>query len=205
MDPISSVKNLLFDLGGVLYSIDLNRMFEALAPLREPGTVEIQYTKDSQHDLFYQLDRGEVNEAGFAEGLRTAYQLTGSAEEVMAAWNALLVGVIPGREAALSSWRDRYNLALLSNTNAFHRQVFDPQCQPMFRHMQRCFFSYEMGMRKPEHRIFHAVLDEMGWGPAETLFIDDSHSNIVAAQEVGLQTFWMEKETDFEKLKTALS
>ena len=197
-------KNLLFDLGGVLYSIDLNVMMEALEPLRKVDAPRVEYTKDKQHDLFYQLDRGEVDEEAFAKGIKEAYHLEGPFDKVLEAWNALLIGVIDGREAALQQLSSSYNLALLSNTNEFHQRVFGPQCQGMFQYMQKCFFSYEMGMRKPEHRIFHTVLEDMKWEAEETLFIDDSYSNIEAAEEVGIQTFWMETEAHFEELMNRL-
>ncbi len=197
---MSQIKNLLFDLGGVLYSIDLNRMFEAFKPLARPGHDPVLYTKDQQHDIFYQLDRGDVKATGFAEGLQEAYQLEGNPEQILEAWNALLIGVIPGRETALAQLKERYSLALLSNTNQFHRDVFDPQCQMIFQHMDRLFFSYEMGMRKPEPEIFLTVLGDMGWMPEETLFIDDTQINIQAADQLGIQTFWMETEIDFDRL-----
>ncbi len=201
---MSDVKNLLFDLGGVLYSIDLNRMFEAFKPLARSGHDPVLYTKDKQHDIFYQLDRGDVEADGFAEGLKDAYQLDGSNEQILDAWNALLIGVIPGRAEALSQLKDNYGIALLSNTNQFHRDVFGPQCEPLFQHMDKMFFSYEMGMRKPELEIFISVLGDMEWVPEETLFIDDTKANIEAADMLGIQTFWMEKETDFDQLMQKL-
>jgi len=202
---MSTIKNLLFDLGGVLYSIDLNRMFNALQPLAKTKIDHALYTKNKQHELFYQLDRGDVDAQDFAVGLQRAYELNGSPEKVLEAWNALLVGVIPGREEALAALKDRYEIALLSNTNQFHREVFEPQCQGMFQFMNECFYSYEMGMRKPELEIYITVLGEMGWDPEETLFIDDTPVNIEAAQTLGIQTFWMEKESDFDRLLKQLN
>jgi len=204
MNERSPVRNLLFDLGGVIYGIDINRMMDALNPMLKPGQEQVKFTKDAQHDLFYQMDRGEIPAEDFASQLAEAYQLEGSPEQILDAWNALLVGVLPGREEGFATLSQRYNMALLSNTNFFHREVFEPQCQAIFQHLDRLFFSCDMGLRKPDPEIFRVTLGEMAWNPAETLFIDDSISNIESAAALGIQTFWMEKETDFERLMAQL-
>ena len=197
METTSAVQNLLFDLGGVIYGIDIQRMFDAFQPMLKPGHEMVKFTKDDQHEVFYQMDKGEVPAEGFAAILQEVYHLNGSTEEILDAWNALLVEVLPGREEGFAALAPHYNMALLSNTNFFHREVFEPQCAHIFQHLDRLFFSCEMGMRKPDAEIYLKVLADMDWKAEETLFIDDTRSNIEAAKALGIQTFWMEKETDF--------
>ncbi|MGW0661898.1 HAD-IA family hydrolase [Streptodolium elevatio] len=48
--------------------------------------------------------------------------------------------------------------------------------------------SYELGARKPDPRMYHAVLEGLGTSAAETLFVDDSPANIAAAAELGFAT-----------------
>lgn len=204
MDRPISAQNLLFDLGGVIYGIDIQRMYDAFQPMLEPGFEMVKFTKEDQHEVFYQMDKGEVPTEEFAAVLKEEYHLNGTTEEILDAWNALLVSVLPGREQGFAALAPDYNMALLSNTNFFHRKVFEPQCQEIFKHMDRLFFSCEMGMRKPDAEIYLATLSQMGWKAEETLFIDDTRSNIVAADALGIQTFWMEKETDFEQLLVQL-
>lgn len=198
------VSNLLFDLGGVLFSLDIQRMFDAFDNIKKPGSPGVAYTKNQQHEVFYKLDRGHIDENEFAQGLIEAYGLAGTKEQVLDAWNALLIGVIPGRAEALQELSTRFELALLSNTNEFHRRYFEPQCREIFAPMKRLFYSYEMGLRKPDAAIYEKVLEEMNWKAEETLFIDDTEVNVSAAREVGMQAFWMEQETDFEKLISEL-
>lgn len=200
MNAYSSVKNLLFDLGGVIYGIDIQRMYDAFQPMLQPGYEMVKFTKEDQHEVFYRMDKGEVPTEEFAAVLKETYHLNGSTEEILDAWNALLVSVLPGREEGFAALAPHYNMALLSNTNFFHRRDFEPKCQEIFKHMDRLFFSCEMGMRKPDAEIYLTTLSEMGWKAEETLFIDDTRSNIDAAAALGIQTFWMEKETDFEQL-----
>jgi putative hydrolase of the HAD superfamily len=46
--------------------------------------------------------------------------------------------------------------------------------------------SGEVGMRKPEERIFQHALELIGLEPAECVFIDDIEANIAAARALGL-------------------
>jgi putative hydrolase of the HAD superfamily len=46
--------------------------------------------------------------------------------------------------------------------------------------------SSEVGMRKPEERIFRHAASLLGLAPEECIFIDDVQANVVAAEAVGL-------------------
>jgi putative hydrolase of the HAD superfamily len=46
--------------------------------------------------------------------------------------------------------------------------------------------SAEVGMRKPEERIFRHAADLLGVAPAECVFIDDIQANVVAAEALGM-------------------
>jgi len=48
-------------------------------------------------------------------------------------------------------------------------------------------WSYQLGIAKPEPAIYRHVLNALGTGPAETLFLDDKMVNIDAARALGMQ------------------
>ncbi len=48
--------------------------------------------------------------------------------------------------------------------------------------------SGEVGMRKPEERIFTLAVARLGVTPAETVFVDDVEGNITAARDLGFET-----------------
>ena len=87
-----------------------------------------------------------------------------------------------------------YRLALLSNTNPIHidevRRRLGPFGYGEFaRCFERIFYSYEMGLRKPDPTIYAAVDRELGiTSPAEVLFIDDNAANIASAAAYGWRT-----------------
>ncbi len=50
--------------------------------------------------------------------------------------------------------------------------------------------SHEVGMRKPELRIFRHAAELIGLPPRECVFIDDIEANVTAASECGMTGIW---------------
>ena len=92
----------------------------------------------------------------------------------------------------------KYRLFLLSNTDSIHIERFQHKAGITFyRDFYKCFekvyFSYELGMRKPDAAIFEFVIKEHNLSPKNTLFVDDNFENIESAQKLGLQTWHLQK------------
>lgn len=187
------IKNLIFDLGGVLYDIDYAFVEQEFARLQLPefAAHAIQYTRQTQPEIFTEYEIGVISTEKFCEGLRREVGLQGTDEDIAQAWNSMLLGVFPGRVAIMARLKQRYNLSLLSNTNDLHLNHILPECREMFSYFDRLFLSYEMGLRKPQPEIFHTVLDTMGYTADETLFIDDSIQHIESAKALGIHTLWL--------------
>ena len=100
----------------------------------------------------------------------------------------------------LTRWND-YNIYLFSNTNAIHYKAFTSiyaQTAPLiglntdFNHFfKTAYYSHTLGQRKPELAAFEAVIQDAKLDPAQTLFIDDTISNIEGAQKAGLRTIFL--------------
>jgi putative hydrolase of the HAD superfamily len=75
---------------------------------------------------------------------------------------------------------------LLSNTHALHYDFIKSR-YAFTKYVRGAALSHELGMRKPEPRIFKAALKMAGVRPAQALFIDDLEPNVAAARRVGLQ------------------
>ena len=185
--------NLIFDLGGVLYGIDFDRSVQALSEMAGGDRESEVYRSLREDDFWNAFESGALVAAVFRDRVRTRFGLDHGDSELDAAWNALLLGVLPDREAALEQLAKQHRIVLLSNTNRIHVQYLQGQCAGLFSFMEKCFFSYEMGLRKPDPRIFKQVLAEMDWKPEDCLFVDDSVSNVRAAQELDFQVFHFPK------------
>jgi putative hydrolase of the HAD superfamily len=205
MAAFSSIRNIIFDLGGVLYDIDYERVEREFARLQQrsanasPHTApHVQYTRSVQPEVFTQFETGNISAAAFREALRAELGLLGTDEELDAAWNSMLLGVYEGREELLRRLKPYFGMVLLSNTNATHVEYVRPACAGIFAELDRLFFSHEMGTRKPLPEIFQMVLDTMNWKANETLFVDDSAQHLKGAQTLGIHTLWLQNPQDLE-------
>lgn len=190
-EGISLIENVVLDLGGVLYAIDPPRTGMALRALAGPRANPM----DMHHPLFLDLERGTIEEPEFLDKLRAEIDAQASDEQLVAAWNALLLGPIPGRVEWVQRLAEKYRVILLSNTNRIHEKVWGPQCQALFEPMERCFFSFDLGMRKPDRNIHDHVVATMGLRPESCLFLDDSPDNVAGAIAAGWQS-WLVNPAD---------
>lgn len=181
------IKNIIFDLGGVIYELDFDRFNHNLALLQRQANPQQIYSRLKQPSVFSDYERGTIDTPTFRDRVREELGIAASDETIDRAWNSLLVGLFPGRKAMLEELSQRYRLALLSNINPLHLEYIESECQAIFQLFEHCFFSYQLGTRKPELEIFNLVLDRMNFIPIETLFIDDSPPNIEAATSLGIK------------------
>jgi FMN phosphatase YigB (HAD superfamily) len=101
----------------------------------------------------------------------------------------------------LDQIKSKYNIYLFSNTNAVHYKAFTTiytqtaplvGLNPNFNHFfKTAYYSHTLKQRKPAVAAFEAVLQDAKLDPAQTLFIDDTISNIEGAQKAGLQTLFL--------------
>jgi putative hydrolase of the HAD superfamily len=180
---------LIFDFGNVLIEIDPARSIQAFQALGAPADLNLEA------DFFHDFETGILSAAEFRDALRGQLGRATSRSSLDAAWNALLLEIPPKTLRVLRSLRTQgYRLALLSNTNPIHidevRRRLGPFGYGEFaRCFERIFYSYEMGLRKPDPAIYAAVDRELGiTSPAEVLFVDDNAANIASAAKHGWGT-----------------
>ena len=180
---------LIFDFGNVLIQIDPARSIEAFQTLGAQADLHLDA------DFFQDFETGAITAAEFRRALRSQLRWASADSRVDRAWNALLLEIPPKTLSVLRSLRAQgYRLALLSNTNPIHidevRRRLGPFAYGEFaRCFERIFYSYEMGLRKPDPAIYAAVDRELGiTSPAEVLFIDDNAANIASAAAYGWRT-----------------
>lgn len=201
---MTKIKNVLFDLGGVIYDIDPKITQDRLQSLLPASSNLTIYSKTAQISAISDYEMGLIDTDTFIQQVKKELNLDVSDDVIAEAWNALLLGLVEGRIAQIQSLKEKYNLALLSNTNELHYNFIQADCQPIYDLMDKCFFSFHIQMRKPNADIFETVLAEMGWEREETIFVEDSPPNIEGAKAIGLPVFPIHKLSDFEELMTFL-
>lgn len=201
---MAAIKNLIFDLGNVLYDIDFKKMNIAFASIGIEG-MDKYFTLNKSNQLFLDLEMGFVNEQEFYEGVRALVNLPLTNEQIQFAWNALLVGFRKNSIDWIKQNNTQYNTYLYSNTNQIHHDYFIAEFEsklatyPFVSLFKTPYYSHEMGMRKPDPASFIYILEKEGLLAAETLFIDDNEPNILAAASVGLQVLHLKEGMTVEK------
>lgn len=201
---IENIKHIVFDLGGVLLNIDYMRTEQAFTDLGISNFGAL-YSQLQQTDLFDRLETGRIAADEFIAAMQAAAGKPIPEAEIIAAWNAMLLDFPVRRLQLLQQLRIRYDLLLLSNTNEIHEQAFNhilsvshgiPNIGVFF---DKVYLSHRIGMRKPQKELFERILQENGFNPEHTLFIDDSPQHIAAAQQTGIRTIYLEKGMTIEK------
>ena len=190
------IKNIIFDFGGVIYDIDHQLSKKAFESLGLKNFEEL-YGHQVQSGLFEKMEKGEISEQDFRDSLALYLPKSTSNSQIDKAWNALLIGFDRAKIELLKSLSDHYRLFLLSNTNSIHCKQFmmELNLNMDFRSLfDDVWFSHEKQMRKPEKEFYLGLMNKHKLNPNETLFIDDLDTNIEAAKNLGIQTYYLKKE-----------
>lgn len=185
-----NIKNIIFDLGGVLLNLDTQATVLALKNHCELSLKEKELIHLA-HDVFLDYEKGLIPDAEFRARLREYLASEASDEELDRAWNMMLLNFPPERISLLKALRKNYKLYLLSNTNGIHLKKVNEILQEaagkdLDHFFEKVYYSFYMFKRKPEPEIFQQVLDENNLVPEETLFIDDSLENVESAKKLGI-------------------
>ena len=200
---MKEIKNIIFDLGGVLLNIDYSLTENAFIAAGVTDFPQL-YSQLQQSDLFDRWETGQMSRAEFIAAMQQASSTPLTEQQVLDCWNALLLDFPVRRLQILQQLRLYYDLVLLSNTNEIHEEVFNqtlhrahgiPNIGVFF---DKVYLSHRVGMRKPMIALFQRVLDENGFKAHDTLFIDDSPQHIEAAQKAGIRTIYLEKGMTIE-------
>ena len=193
------MKNILFDLGGVLYHIDYELTIKAFKKLGIKNFQE-HFSQQQQNNLFDQLETGKISNTDFIKEMKVLLPNC-TKEEIINAWNGLLIGIPKENIQLLKDLSKQYRLFLISNTNLIHINQINKllyedynlkSLDPLF---DKIYLSHQIGMRKPNRETFEWVLKDAGILAHETLFIEDSIQHIKGANKVGIRTqLWNSNE-----------
>ncbi|MGD8165218.1 glucose-1-phosphatase [Pantoea sp. FN0307] len=176
----------IFDLGNVIVDIDFSRVLGVWSDL---GRVPLALLKSrfQMGENFEQHERGEISDEQFAANLCAELDIALSYEQFTAGWQAVFVGLRPEVITLMQQLRSRgERVVILSNTNRLHCDYWPSQYPEVQQAADKLYLSQDLGMRKPEARIFQRVLQEEGFKPDEAVFFDDNLENIEAARQVGI-------------------
>lgn len=206
---MSQIKNIIFDLGGVIINLDTNKTIQEFNKL-STKQFETIYTQLQQSPIFDKFDKGEITETDFFNEIQKALEVHIPIEKLLFAWNAMLLDFPKHRLQLLEKLKANYRLFLLSNTNETHISEFENTLfkqhgyQNLESFFETVYYSCRIGKRKPNSDIFDFVLKQNNLNPEETLFIDDSPQHIEGAIKSGIKAEFLAKDRDVQDLITEL-
>jgi glucose-1-phosphatase len=184
------LKYIIFDFGNVLYDLDIAgciSRFKSIANLPEQSAIP-----DIFRSACEQYERGELSDEGFIWHLQQ-FNPSVNPRLLVDVWNSMLVGISQETLDMLVDLKSMYTVCLLRNINALHARAVERYVLRTFdesnflsRYFDYSFYSHQIGMRKPEQRIFAHVTEQLGAADlSQILFIDDLPVNVEAAKVFG--------------------
>ena len=185
-DTPSTTRAVLFDLGGVVLDIDIDRPLSVWQPHSRlsPQELRAAYRQDGP---WHHHETGHLPAEGFLAHLREVLALDCDEETVRAGFNAILVAEIEETVRLLDAIRPDVPRYAISNTNPVHVAEIERSFPTLLPRFDRVFVSHEIGQRKPDAAAFHHVLDAIGVEAPQALLFDDLLPNIEAARAIGMQ------------------
>ncbi|WP_026727951.1 HAD family hydrolase [Flavobacterium denitrificans] len=181
------IDTIIFDFGDIF--INLNKQ-GTISGLKKLGMTEWNSEMDRLNLLF---ETGDVSYEDFVGGFQKELP-NASIEEILKAWNAVLADFPLYRLEFLKELSKKYRLFLLSNTDAIHIATFEKTVGKTFytdfyNCFEKVYFSFEMGLRKPDPKIYQFLLDKHNLVPENTLFVDDKTENTDSASTLGIKVW----------------
>ncbi len=194
----ATIKNIIFDLGGVFLDVDYQKTKQAFVDLGIPNFDDF-YQQSFSTPLFNLLEKGVISPETFYNHFREATGTLLTNLEIETAWNAMLGSFRKSSIAILPQLKQRYNIYLLSNTNAIHYKAFCEIYMQEYNnanfneHFNKAYYSHLYHERKPDLAAYEVILAENNLLKQETLFVDDTMKNIEGASNAGLSVLFLEK------------
>ena len=183
----TAARAVVFDVGGVL-ELPAVTSFDGRWERRlglAPGEL---FERLRRSGLGRAANLGQVSEAELADGLAELYGLDRDATGELLAdlWDWYAGELNTEMAEYLRRLRPRYRTAILSNAAAGGRRV--EQARYGFDELADVHvYSFEVGMEKPDPRIYLLTCDRLGVRPGQAVFLDDLEANVAAAREVGMR------------------
>ena len=182
-------KAIIFDLGAVILNINYQNTIDEFTKLGVTNAATF-YSKKVQTNLFNQIETGMISSNEFLTALQKETK-NANINQVEKAWNSMLLDLPEERVKLIKKLKNNHSIYLLSNTNAIHIDAFKKQLGhknwlSFCELFDKMYLSHELGLRKPDVKIFEYILKEQKLKAEEVFFIDDSPQHIAGAKKIGI-------------------
>jgi len=177
----------IFDIGNVLIDFDLERLQQRVAKASGKSLPCIR--RNWRGKKLKAVETGTLSGSKYFQdfcgrtGLRWTYQEWVNAWMDIYSRNALGQGLFAGMKAR------NYPVCVLSNLAEYNKIAIERKFKGFFEQASRNFLSYEMGLQKPDLRIYSTICESLGVDPDQCFVLDDAPDNVGAAKKVGMRGY----------------
>lgn len=173
---------IIFDLGNVLLPFNWDRAAERFCARTGRQRSELDEYLTST-PFVHEFSLGRMTKHDFYRRLAQDFGFEGSYEEFAHLWSDIFT---PDEEMIrlAERLRKRFRRYLLSNTNPIHMD-FILAHYPFVHTFDGAVYSHEVGLLKPDRRIFELIRNRFSLQPSQTVVIDDTPVNVEAAKAAG--------------------
>lgn len=190
-EEMKQIDTLVFDYGGVLVNIDDGQVVRALKSLGLSSLKQLLYARKIKR-LMHQFIDGLVPEDETMDEMQKLCRKGTTKDDILDVLDKLCGNLPIERMQALVGLRQRYKIYLLSNINGFLWRKSVRQIRQLGLEPADCFdnfyLSYEIGIAKPDRRIYDFVREKTGLNPERTLYFDDRKDNYEMGCKLGYKS-----------------
>jgi epoxide hydrolase-like predicted phosphatase len=179
-----AIRAVIFDIGGVLQDVrpmDFTQQWE-----RRLGVGDGEIGQRTV-DLWLAGNVGLIDEPRLREGLSQRLSITESMVDDLLddMWRQYLGTANQGMVDCLGRLRPRFRTGLLSNSfiGAREREELAYGYSGL---VDDIVYSHEVGIEKPNPRIYEIACQRLGVDPSEVVFVDDTQMAVDGAEAVGM-------------------
>ncbi len=200
-----AITHILSDLGGVVIEIEPSKTLETFRMIGVSDIDQI-YLNLLESGIWDDMETGRLPWEDFVALLEARMDEPVERKWFNEAWDAMLLGIPPQRIEIIKRLKQYYHISIVSNTNPQHISRINQylnlayQGESLPELFDTCYYSYQIGMQKPNPHFFQHIIQKEGLDPKSSLFIDDSEEHIEMADKLGFQTEWVREGNRFEDI-----
>ncbi|MCR5454270.1 MAG: HAD family phosphatase [Bacteroidales bacterium] len=196
---MKKIKNILFDLGGVLFPLAIQRTVDAFIANGVDKNADF-FGILCGDDIDHRYETGTCTTAEFRQRFNQLFNTNIDDDTFDQCWYAMIINYPESNRPLLNALRSKgYNLYVLSNINELHVNYVEKLAQWPEDLFVKIYYSNEIHLAKPSRECYEYVINDSKIDPTETLYIDDRADNAAMGRQMGFQTINLPQNGDLYK------
>lgn len=189
----------------VMIDFDLNILFDRISRMT---SIPVEKVWEERNRDIVSVETGRMSSQDYFKKKARAWSLDWDYNQWLSAWAEIYWTNEKGRSLFLSLKKQGYPVCIVSNLAEFNKLALELKNPGFFEASTRNFLSYELGLLKPDLKIYQAVCRALGVQPEQCTFIDDLAENIAGAQAAGMKAVHFRQDNfsevvrEIEKIKS---